>query len=188
MGTIPPNSRRGGWIFLVYGIAAVLFGCATLVWPGVTVLAMVLAFGVLSIAEGVISLLSITRRTLALPTWLLVLYALLSIAFGALALAQPARMATALLWLLALWLVIAGFARIVFAIQVRKLIEGEWLLALSGVLAIVLGALFFLRPGIGLLTIAVWVAVGALFYGALQIIVGVRLLRRTRGAGATRAM
>ncbi len=171
------NVSRGWWVFLLYGALALVFGIATLLWPGRSVLALVLAFGVLSLADGIVSLLSIFRKDIALPNWLLVLYALVSIGFGVLAITQPVQMAEAMLWLLAIWLIIAGIARIVFAIQVRKLINGEWLLALSGLLAILLGVLFLARPGIGLITIAVWIAAGALIYGILQLIVAFRLKR-----------
>lgn len=172
------NVSRSWWVFLLYGVVALVFGIATLVWPGRSVLALVLTFGVLSLADGLVSLLSIFRKDIALPNWLLLLYALVSIGFGLLAITQPAEMASAMLWLLAIWLIIAGAARIIFSIQVRKLINGEWLLVLSGLLAILLGVLFLVRPGIGLLTIALWIAVGALLYGVLQIVVALRLKGR----------
>ncbi|TWH99129.1 uncharacterized membrane protein HdeD (DUF308 family) [Luteimonas cucumeris] len=168
---------RSWWVFLVYGIVAVLCGIVMFLWPGKTVLALVWTFGVLSLADGVVSLVSAMRRSVALPGWLLVLYGLISIAFGVLAIMQPQAMASALLWVLALWLVIAGLARIVFAIQVRKIVQGEWLLALSGLLAIALGVLFFARPGVGLVTIALWAAIGAIAYGLVQIVAGFRLRR-----------
>jgi uncharacterized membrane protein HdeD (DUF308 family) len=178
MNLLSQQVKRGGWTLVVFGVLALAFGIGTLLWPAVSVLAMVLTFGALSLADGVVSLISIFRKNVALPNWVLLLYALVSIGFGVLAISQPAQMAEAMLWLLALWLVIAGIARIVFAVQVRKLVNGEWMLALSGLLAVALGVLFFARPGIGLATIAIWVAVGALFYGVLQLWVGIKLLRQ----------
>lgn len=178
MSLLSQQVKRGGWTLVVFGVLALAFGIGTLLWPAVSVLAMVLTFGVLSLADGVVSLISIFRKSVALPNWVLLLYALVSIGFGVLAISQPAQMAEAMLWLLALWLLVAGIARIVFAVQVRKLVNGEWMLALSGLLAVALGVLFFARPGIGLATIAIWVAVGALFYGVLQLWVGIKLLRQ----------
>ena len=171
---------RSWWLFLLFGLIAIAFGVASLVWPGKSILALVLTFGVLALADGLVSLLSVFRRDIALPNWLLLLYALASIAFGVLAILRPAEMGEALLWLVALWLIVAGFARVVFAIMVRKVVNGEWLLALSGLLAIALGVLFLARPGVGLLTIAIWIAIGAIVYGLLQIAVAVRLRKRQR--------
>lgn len=166
---------RAWWVFLLFGLIGIAFGITLLVQPDASVLALVWAFGILSLADGLVSLFSVFRRDLALPRWLLLLYALVSIAFGVLAILQPAEMATALLWVLALWLIIAGIARIVFAIQVRKLVQGEWLLVLSGILVILLGVLFFANPGISLRVIAIWIGIGALLYGVLQIMVALRL-------------
>lgn len=172
--------RRSWWVFLIYGLLAIVFGVGLLLWPTYSVMALVMAFGVLSLADGLVSLLSAIRHDLALPRWLLAAYALVSIGFGVIALIWPVHLATAMLWVIALWLILAGVARIVFAIQVRKLIRGEWLLALSGALALALGILFLARPDIGLVAISVWVGIGALLYGALQILVGVRMRSRTR--------
>jgi uncharacterized membrane protein HdeD (DUF308 family) len=82
-----------------------------------------------------------------------------------------------LLIFLAIWLIVAGIYRIMFAIRVRKEIEGEWMIALSGVLAILLGGLFVAYPGAGLLTIAIWIGVAALVYGVLQLAAGIKLHR-----------
>ena len=166
---------RSWWVFLLYGIVAIAFGLAALIWQSQTLIALIMGFGLLSLADGVVSLLSIFRKDVALPNWILALYGLVSIGFGVWAVMRPEQFGTALLWVLALWLVLAGFARVIFAVLIRKVVEGEWLLALSGLLAISLGVLFFVNPNVGVITIALWVGVGALLYGALQIFVALRL-------------
>ena len=166
---------RSWWVFLLYGIAAIGFGLAALFLPNQTLRILLMGFGLLSLVDGVVSLLSIFRKDVALPNWILALYGLISIGFGVWAVMRPEQFGTALLWVLALWLVLAGFARVIFAVLIRKVVEGEWLLALSGLLAIALGVLFFVNPNVGVITIALWVGVGALLYGALQIFVALRL-------------
>jgi uncharacterized membrane protein HdeD (DUF308 family) len=179
MGRMAEDSvSRSGWVFVLYGVIALAFGVAMLSWPQRTVQVMVMAFGLLALIDGAVSLLSVFRKDIALPNWLLLAYAVASIGLGALALYQPMWLAEAMLWLLALWLIVAGVARLVFASMLRKLVSGEWLLALSGALAIALGVLFLAKPDIGLATIALWVAIGALLYGAFQLLIGWRLLRR----------
>jgi uncharacterized membrane protein HdeD (DUF308 family) len=90
---------------------------------------------------------------------------------------NPVATAGILLLFLAAWLLVAGIYRIVLAIRIRKEVTGEWMIALSGVLAIALAVLFVMRPAAGLVTVALWIGVAALFYGVLQIMAGFRLRR-----------
>ena len=84
-----------------------------------------------------------------------------------------------LLYFLAAWLVVGGIYRIVYALRVRKQIQGEWLLILSGLLAVVLGFMFAANPLSGLVVTSLWIGALALVYGVLQVIVAFRL--RTLG-------
>ncbi|MBV8157371.1 MAG: DUF308 domain-containing protein [Dyella sp.] len=168
---------RTGWVLIIYGVISILFGLSALVWPGSTVVALAWAFGVMSLAEGIVSVFALFNRDIAISRGWLVLYAVASIVFGLLAIWHPLAVVSVLLIFLAAWLIVAGIYRIVFAIRVRKEIEGEWMIALSGVLAIVLGGLFVAYPAAGLLTIAIWIGVAALIYGVIQLVAGIRLHR-----------
>lgn len=171
---------RSWWLFALYGLLAIAFGLFTLFRPHSSALALVIGFGLLALGDGVVSLLSVFRKEVAMPNWLLLLYALASIGFGLLAVFNPQLVSGALVILLALWLIVAGVARIVFAVQMRRLVGGNWLLVLSGVLALLLGILFIARPDLGLATLAVWIAIGALLYGVLQLALAWRLRARGR--------
>ncbi|HEY5805501.1 MAG TPA: DUF308 domain-containing protein [Lysobacter sp.] len=173
---------RSWWVLVVYGVIAVLFGISAFLWPGSTAVAIAWAFGVMALAEGVISVIALFRKDVSVSKGWLALYAIASIAFGIMGVMHPLAVAGILLLLLAVWLVVAGIWRIVLAIRIRKEIEGEWLIALSGVLAIALGVLFLGRPAAGLLTVSLWIGVTALFYGVLQIIAGFRLRKLVRHA------
>ncbi|MBU8977255.1 MULTISPECIES: DUF308 domain-containing protein [unclassified Lysobacter] len=168
---------RSWWVLVLYGVVAVVFGIGAFLWPGKTAVAIAWAFGVMAIAEGVLSLIALFSRDIAVSKGWLALYALLSLIFGVLAVSNPVATAGLLLLFLAAWLVVAGIYRIVLAIRIRKEVTGEWMIALSGLLAIALGALFVARPAAGLVTVALWIGVAALFYGVLQIIAGFRLRR-----------
>lgn len=102
-----------------------------------------------------------------------------SIIFGVLALYNPAATASILMIFLAVWLIIGGIYRILFAIQVRNQIQGEWMIILSGALAIILGVLLMAQPIVGLVITTIWLGVIVLMYGVLQIYAGVKL----RGIG-----
>lgn len=171
---------RSWWVLMLYGVISVLFGLSALIWPGTTVIAITWAFGIMALAEGVTSLVGLFSRDVRIPKWLLLIYALASIVFGFLGIVHPAVVASVLLVFLAAWLVVAGIYRIILAIRIRKHIQGEWMIALSGVLAIVLGVLFFSYPAAGLLTLAIWIGAAALIYGVLQILASFQLRKLTR--------
>lgn len=166
---------RNWWVILIYGVVAILFGLYSMVWPGASIIALTWAFGIMALAEGLISVFALFNRGVNISRGWLALYAFASIAFGLLAVMQPLAVAGTLLLLLAAWLIVSGIYRIVFAIRVRKLIANEWLLILSGAIAVLLGLLFAAYPAAGLLTLALWIGIGALIYGVLQVVAGLRL-------------
>ena len=76
-----------------------------------------------------------------------------SVLAGAATFAWPGLTAIALLYLIAGWSLAGGVLQIVAAIRLRKSIEGEWLLALSGLASMIFGVLVVLFPGPGALTL-----------------------------------
>jgi len=166
---------RSWWILLLYGLVALGFGIIAIGWPMSAAIALAWTLGVMAIVEGVISLLAlVTSGSGASRGWLL-LYVVASLGFGILAVINPLATASVLVLFLAAWLLVAGIYRIVFAIRVRRQIQGEWLLILSGVLAIVLGLLFAANPYAGVAVTTLWIGIGSLLYGVLQVLVAFKL-------------
>lgn len=178
--TLFPNAGRDWWLLVIYGVIAILFGLMALVRPFDAALSLAWALGIVALVEGVVGLVAAFRRNAEVSRGWLIAYAVLSILFGLVAVLFPGVVAGALLLLLAAWLVVAGIFRIVFAIRVRNYIKGEWLLIISGILAIVLGGLLAAYPLAGLLAAMVWVAVAAIVYGVLQLVAGFRVRRQLK--------
>lgn len=172
---------RSWWVLLLYGIVAIIFGVMAITSPVSAAAALAWGMGIVALVEGVISLLALFDKTVAISKGWLALYAVSSLLFGVLAIANPIATASVLVFLLAAWLIVGGIFRIVFAIQVRKEIEGEWLLILGGVLAIVLGVMFAMNPLAGIVVTTLWIGVGALIYGAVQVFVAFKV-RKLKGA------
>lgn len=170
---------RNWWVLLLYGIVAIIFGLIAVTHPLAAAAALAWGMGILALIEAGISLAALFTKSVSVSKGWLALYAVLSFLFGALALMNPLAMAGAMIFFLAAWLIVAGVYRIVFAIQVRKAIEGEWLLILSGLLAIVLGVLFAINPLSGMVVTSLWIGVCALIYGVFQIFVAFKVRRLT---------
>ncbi len=172
------TATRNRWLLLLYGLLGLAFGAAVLLWPENTVTALVMAFGALAVIDGIHALFYVFRKDVAIPNPVLLGFAIVSIGLGAVALLQPLWLAMSLFWLVALWLIIAGIARLVLAAVLRRLVEGRWWMAITGVLMIAVGVFFLTYPELRLTAITLWLAIAALVYGALQTAFALRRFRR----------
>src|SRR5262249_61229863 len=84
---------------------------------------------------------------------------------------------------IAAWAFVMGSFQIVVAIRLRKEIENEWLLGLSGVVSVIFGVLMFLQPAAGAVAVVWIIGAYAIFFGVLLIVLGFRLKRHT-GTGS----
>ena len=111
----------GSWKRLaVSGVAAVLFGLATLVWPHVTLWALVVLWGAFAFVDGVTALsAAITDRLLLHRGWV-AFWGVTGIAAGVVTFLWPSITALALLMVIATWALLVGGSQIAFAITARK--------------------------------------------------------------------
>ena len=101
---------------------------------------------------------------------------------GLLAFAWPGVTALVLLLFIACWAIVIGLMQIWGAIQLRKEIEGEWLLVLSGLLSVAFGVILLARPGIGALAVVWLIGWYAILAGAIYITLAFRLKKHKRPA------
>jgi len=173
---VPNLLFRNWWAVLLRGLAGIGFGIVTIFAPGLSLAALVLVFGAYSFADGVLLLISATgRREGQPPAWMLVLEGVANIGIGFIALFWPGITSLGLLWVVASWALVTGILEIVAAIRLRKAIKGEWLLAGSGVLSIGLGIMLIVFPVAGLLTLVFWIGAYALLFGAVMVMLSLRL-------------
>jgi uncharacterized membrane protein HdeD (DUF308 family) len=136
------------WLVLLRGIAAIAFGILAFFWPGIALVTLVYLWGTYAIVDGVLALAAAIAGMGGeiVPRWWLVLVGIAGILAGVLAFVWPDITAQVLLALIAAWAIMIGVLQIVGAIQLRKEIEGEWLLGLSGLLWILFGVALVAQP------------------------------------------
>jgi len=177
-------SRNWGWVVL-RGVAAVLFGILAFALPGVTLAVLVIVWGAYALADGILSLIAAYRiRDQGKPFWALVIVGLLGIAAGIVTFIWPGMTALLLLMFIAAWAIVMGIFQIVAAIRLRKEIQNEWLLGLSGVLSVLFGIIMFVQPGAGALAVIWVIAAYAIVFGVLLIWLGLRLKKRSESRTA----
>jgi uncharacterized membrane protein HdeD (DUF308 family) len=176
------------WIFALQGVAAIVFGVLALVWPGITLLWLVILFAAYALVHGVLALTSGLRRGAdGKPDWWRIVGGVVSIAAGVVAFAMPGITAYVLLVLIAAWAIVSGAIELVAAYQLRDVIRGEWLLALNGVVAIIFGILLIAFPSAGALAVVWLIGSFAIASGVILLALAMRLRGRARRAGTAAA-
>jgi uncharacterized membrane protein HdeD (DUF308 family) len=160
---------RNWWLILLRGIAAIAFGILTFVWPGVTLVTLVLLYGAFALVDGVLALWAGIAGGSPAPRWWLILVGLLGIAAGIVTAVMPGMTALLLLYFIAFWAIATGVVQIVGAIRVRKEIDNEWLLIASGVVSVLFGAIVLASPGAGALGVLFVIGVYAIVYGVTLV-------------------
>lgn len=175
------GASRMWWAMAFRGAFAITFGILAFLWPGLFWLTVVVMFAVYALADGVFSIVAAVRDDRAAgPRWALLLQGVVGLAAGGIAIAWPEITEVALLIVVAAWAISTGVLAVVAAIRLRKEIRGEWALALSGILSVVLGVGLVLLPGPGLLAIAWWVAANSIVFGVVLLILAFRLRSAVR--------
>lgn len=167
---------RNWWLVALRGVAALLFGLLTLFNPAVTLAALVLLFGAYALVDGVFTIVSALANRHGESHWVALLVGgVLSVALGVLTFLMPGVTAVVLLYCVAAWAIVTGGAQIAAAIRLRKVITGEWLLALAGVLSVAFGLVLVVFPGAGALAVALWIGAYAIVLGIVLIAFAFRL-------------
>ena len=113
------------------------------------------------------------------PLWPLVIVGLLGIAAGIVAFIWPDITAWSLLLLIAAWALVMGAFQIASAITIRKSINNEWPLGLSGIISMIFGVVMIAYPRAGALAVAWTIGTFAIPFGLLLIMLGFRFRRYT---------
>ena len=175
------------WMLLLNGLGAIVFGLLAFAWPGVTLLVLVTLFGIYCIVDGVTALMAARARRSGDRKWGWMLFVgIVSILAGIAAFAWPGLTAMALLFMIAVWAIVHGVLEIIAAIELRKVIDNEWMLALAGVVSALFGIVLIARPGAGALGLVWLIGSFALIHGVLLVMLAFKL-RRIGGPGLARA-
>jgi len=180
---------RYWWMTLLRGVFWILFGIVLFARPGISLLSLTLALGVILFIDGVINVANaISGRREHDDWWVLLLVGLAGIGIGALTFNNPQATALAVVFYVAIWAIATGLLEIVAAVRLRRQIEGEFWLALAGIASVLFGVLLVARPGVGALTILWLIGVYALAFGVVLVLLAFKVRSGVkRIAGALRA-
>src|SRR5262245_37781752 len=120
---------RKWWLLLARGVFGVTIGILAFARPGLTVLSIVLAWAVFAGADGIAALvLGLGGHRPPRSRRALTIAGLVAITAGLIRLASPGIGVLLILWALAAWAIGRGVFQIVAALELRRVVDGEWLM------------------------------------------------------------
>jgi uncharacterized membrane protein HdeD (DUF308 family) len=181
---MPAVLATNWWALALRGVVAILLGIFTFLLPGITLGALVLLFGAYALIDGVLNLIAAWRAHAGQEHWwVLVFEGIAGIAAGITTFLWPAITTVVLVFLIAAWAIVTGVFEIAAAIRLRKVITGEWVLALLGIISIMFGVFIAAAPIAGALAIALWFGIYAFAFGILMVFLAFRLRGWERSFG-----
>jgi uncharacterized membrane protein HdeD (DUF308 family) len=122
LGRNRDGTRTGsrGWL-IVQGIAGILMGILTFVWPGATALVLLWLIAAWALIIGVLQVVAAARlRREMRHEWLLALSGVLSVVFGILLIVWPAAGALAVVTLIGAYAIVFGIALVALGVRLRR--------------------------------------------------------------------
>lgn len=109
------------WITLLQGLVGISAGVITLVWPGITAIALLAIIAFWALITGILEIVGAIRlRKEIRGEWMLILSGILSLVFAFLLIANPAAGALAIVWLIGVYAVVFGVLLMALGIRVRR--------------------------------------------------------------------
>lgn len=162
---------RNWWVTAIRGVLTIIFGLAAFFLPRMTLFLLIYLFGAFCLLDGIFTIFIgfQARRLLRHTTWAPIFEGFFSIAIGLITLFFPVFMITLFIYLIAGWAIVTGVLKIIAAFRQKEQIAPEWPLALIGLISIIFGIIFGLRPHLGIHT-TLWMI------GTFALVIGVALL------------
>ena len=160
------------WVlFLIEGIVLLVLGVFAVLVPPVATLAITIVFGWLFLVSGIVGLITTFWMRSAPGFWWSLISAALGIVVGLLLLTRPVGGALSLTLLLIAFFIVEGAVSIMFALDHKRELSGQWgWMLLSGIIDLALAMMILA----GLPSTAAWalgllVGINMIFGGAAMI-------------------
>lgn len=174
--------KQSWWVLALRGIAAILFALLLMFAPGLTLatgaVSFVILFAAYALVEGISTIFGSLRHREG-HWFLLFIFGVISVMAGLVALGNPLVFGvltiTFMVYIVAFKSIIGGILEMISAWQLRKEIDDEWLLAISGLFSLLFGLILLSRPIASIEILVLITSFYLLMAGVMQIILGFKV-------------
>jgi uncharacterized membrane protein HdeD (DUF308 family) len=184
-GVIMQNLLSSSWKGLAWrGAVSLLFGILAALWPSITLIWLMAMFAAYALIGGfAYTVAAIRNRETNSDWWLMLLLGLMTVAAGVVAIIYPNLTAVFLVLLIGATALASGLVDIIMAIRLRKVIAGEALLFLNGIISVAFGVFVFFFPSAGALALVWLISIYAVLSGVLLLALAWRARGWAEGHG-----
>lgn len=109
------------WWLAIVGLAGIVAGALTFVWPGITAFILLLFIAAWAIVLGIFEIVGAIRLRKEIEgEWLLILNGALSVLFGLVLLWRPGLGALAVVWIIGAYAIVLGVIYVIFGLKLRQ--------------------------------------------------------------------
>ena len=166
------NALHEHWkLYLAEGIGLLILGALAILLPPLATLAITILFGWLFLISGIMGLVTTYMMRHAPGFWWSLISAALAVVVGGMLLARPITGAFSLTLLMIAFFIIEGIASIMFALEHKRELSGQWgWMLVSGVVDLVLAAMIFGGlPGTAAWALGLLLGINMIFGGSALI-------------------
>jgi len=161
------------WALGLNGALSIAFAVTLIVWPDISLYALVLLFGALAFARGILGLVTALRNADIPSRGWLVASSIAGIVVGVLVFTNTGMSALALLYVIGAYAVVLGATAIGSAFVLPLSGGDSALLGLTGLISVLFGIVMFVEPGEGALALLALIAAYSLIVGLAEVIVAI---------------
>jgi uncharacterized membrane protein HdeD (DUF308 family) len=177
LSTIAENWRA----LALRGLVSLVFGLLILLWPGLVLSALALLFGIYALADGATILVPALRVSdRGVRRWLPLSEGTVGVIAGLVSVLWSGRTVSGLLYVIAAWALLTGILKILTTIVLRSEVDTGWLLAGSGALSVLFGAILAALVRADLSSVAPLIGAFAVVVGLALIVFALRMRMRVR--------
>jgi uncharacterized membrane protein HdeD (DUF308 family) len=166
---------RNWWVFLIGGIASVIFGVLAFINPGIALLVLAMFFAAYVLVDGAVNIWGALSNRDKDGWWVVLLLGIAGVIVGGYALLVPPVSMLALIYVIAFIAMFNGVTFIYLGWKIREDIENEWILFLVGIMSVLFALLIMFNPLAGGVSIVYIIATWAILIGALRIWFGFKI-------------
>lgn len=177
--------NRAWWVFLIGGIASVMFGVLAFASPGVGWLVLATFFAAWVLVDGAVNIWGALANRDKDGWWIILLLGVAGVLAGGYALLNPEVSMLVFVYVVAFVAMFIGITSLYLGWKIRREIPNEWILYLSGALSVLFALLILFNPGVGGVSVVYIIACWAILIGALRIWFAFRIRKLRNRIGDT---